>query len=309
MSKQLEARAGAVREVRAFFESRGYIEVETPVIVPCPGLDVHLDAFEVRSAEPVVGLAPRYLATSPEYQMKRLLADGHERIFQLTRAFRAGEFGERHNPEFTMLEFYRAHAGVEAILRDTEQLVARVTGGAVHLPGRTIRAMPPFERLTVCEAYARYANTTEEETLRLALRDEETFYRLLVDVVEPALAALDHAVFLTEYPACQASLARKKPTDERFAERFELYIAGVELCNGFGELTDPVEQRARFESDRATRAAMGKVAYPIDERFLAALERGIPNSGGNAIGLDRLIALTTGTTSIRDVVAFAADEV
>jgi lysyl-tRNA synthetase class 2 len=163
--------------------------------------------------------------------------------------------------------------------------------------------------MTVCEAYEAYASIAPEETLRLAEHDEDRFYRLLVDVVEPALAREDHGIFLTEYPATQASLARKKPSDPRVAERFELYVAGVELCNGFGELTDAVEQRARFDHDRAERARLGKPVYPIDERFLEALARGMPDAGGNAIGLDRLVALTTGSTSIKDVLAFTDDEI
>jgi len=306
--KQLEARGRIVREVRAFFDSRGYLEVETPLAVPCPGLDLHLDAFEVIASGAPLSEPPRFLSTSPEYQMKRLLADGYSRIFQITRAFRAGELGERHNPEFTILELYRAHAGVEAIMRDTEQLVARVTGGSVHVGGRVIDVRPPLARMTVCEAYAQFAATPPDETLRLAEHDEDRFYRLLVDLVEPALAKLDHGLFLTEYPATQASLARKKPSDPRVAERFELYVAGVELCNGFGELTDAVEQRERFLHDQAERARRGKPVYPLDERFLEALARGMPDSGGNAIGLDRLVALATGSTSIRDVLSFTADE-
>ncbi len=312
--KRLAERARIAAEVRAFFESRGYLEVETPLAIPCPGLELHLDAFEaVPTGIPATGSAnaartQRFLSTSPEYQMKRLLADGFTRIFQITRAFRAGELGDRHNPEFTILELYRAHAGVEAIMRDTEQLVARVTGGLVRVLGRVIDVRPPFARLTVCEAYAQYAGVPAEETLRIAEHDEDRFFRLLVEVVEPALAKLDHALFLTEYPASQASLARKKPSDPRVAERFELYVAGVEVCNGFSELTDAVEQRARFERDRAERARRGKPVYPLDERFLQALARGMPDSAGNAIGLDRLVALTTGSTSIRDVLAFADDE-
>lgn len=307
--KRLEARARVVREVRAFFESRGYLEVETPLAIPCPGLDLHLDAFEVVPAgDASTAAAARFLSTSPEFQMKRLLVDGHARIFQITRAFRAGELGERHNPEFSILEFYRANAGVDAIMRDTEQLVARATGGAVRLAARTVDTRPPFARMTVCEAYERFAGTPPEETLRLAEHDEDRFFFLLVDQVEPALAKLDHALFLTEYPATQASLARKKPGDPRVAERFELYVAGVEVCNGFGELTDAVEQRARFVRDQEERARRGKPVYPLDERFLEALARGMPDSGGNAIGLDRLVALATGSTAIRDVLAFADDE-
>ena len=282
---------------RAFFGSRSYVEVETPVLVPSPGLDVHLDAFAVGSS--------RWLATSPEYQMKRMLADGHTRIFQITRAFREGEIGARHNPEFTILEFYRAHATALDVMRDTEQLVARVTGGFVRLGARTIDVRPPFRRLTVSDAFRELADA---DALALAENDEDTFFRTLVDVVEPKLAALDAAVFLTEYPATQASLARKKPGDPRVAERFELYVAGVELCNGFGELTDPKEQRARFEHDRAERARVGKPVFPIDEKFLGALERGLPECSGNAIGFDRLVALACGTTDIADVIAFTDAE-
>jgi lysyl-tRNA synthetase class 2 len=252
--------------------------------------------------------ADAWLATSPEYQMKRLLADGHARIVQITRAFRRGELGERHNPEFSILEWYRANAGMEDVMRDTEELVARVTSGVVRLGGRTIRVLPPFERMTVCEAFARWANVAPEETLHLAAKDEDAYFRLLVDRVEPGLAGLPHAVMLTDYPVTQASLAQKKPGDPRVAERFECYVAGVELCNGFGELTDPVEQRARFEKDQDARRARGLAVYPIDEKLLAALAT-MPPSGGNAMGLDRLVALACGTTDIARVIAFTADEV
>jgi elongation factor P--(R)-beta-lysine ligase len=291
--KRLAERAQALASARAFFAGRGYLEVETPVLVPSPGLEVHLDAFEVGT---------RYLSTSPEYQMKRLLADGHERIYQISRAFRAGEIGERHNPEFTILEFYRT-GDVSAILRDTEQLVARITGGTIVLDGRAIDVRPPFRRMPLVEAFARWAETTEDETLRLAREDEDTFFRKLAFEVEPGLATLDHAVFIVDYPASQASLARTKPGDARFAERFELYVGGVELCNGFGELVDAAIQRQRLMHDRATRARIGKPLYPIDERFLAALAH-VPPCAGNAIGFDRLVALGCGTRSIAEVMAF-----
>jgi lysyl-tRNA synthetase class 2 len=296
----LARRAALVREVRSFFDAGGFLEVETPVLVPSPGLELHLDAFAVEGAA-------RFLSTSPEYQMKRLLAEGHERIYQLTRAFRRGERGSRHNPEFSILEWYRANAGVEDVMLDTEQLVEAVTNGVVELSGRAVATKAPFARMTVLEAYRDFAGIAEAETLAMAKADEDRFFRLLVDVVEPALAALDHAIFLTEYPASQASLARRKPGAPEVAERFELYVAGVELCNGFGELTDPVEQRARMERDRDERARRGLPAYPIDEKFLAALAT-VPPSGGNALGLDRLIALACGTTSIGDVMAFTDDE-
>ena len=295
--------------MRHFFASRGFREVETPILVPSPGLDVHLEAFAVPQTR-----SPRWLSTSPEYQMKRLLAAGQARIFQITRAFRQDELGERHHPEFTMLEWYRAGSDMDAVVRDTEQLIARVTGGGVRLAGATGRAerridtRPPFERLGVCAAFARFAGIAEDETLRLAAEDEDRFFRVLVEHVEPGIAALDHAVVLTDYPAVQASLARKKPGDPRLAERFEVYVAGVELCNGFGELTDPVEQRARFVADQTERARRGLPVYPIDERFLEALARGIPPSGGNALGVDRLVALTLGTTEIARGMAFTDED-
>jgi lysyl-tRNA synthetase class 2 len=290
-AKRIALRARLLGEARAFFASRGYLEVETPIAVPSPGLDFHLDAFEA-----IGGKTKRFLITSPEYQMKRLLVEHPEapRLFQITRAFRAGELGERHNPEFTM--------------RDTEQLVARLTGGFVQVEGRTIDVRPPLPRITVAEAFERFAGVPEAEMLRLANEDETTFFEKLAFVVEPALAKLDRGIFVVDYPTTQASLARKKASDPRYAERFELYVAGVELCNGFGELTDAAEQRARFLRDQAERKEKGKPVYPIDERFVEALERGLPPSGGNAIGFDRLVALAGGTTSIKDVIAFTDDE-
>ncbi len=302
--KKLARRAEILREIRAFFDEREFLEVETPLAVPSPGMELHLDAFALEDdpARP-----RRYLITSPEYQMKRLLADGYDKIFQICRAFRRGELGERHNPEFTICEFYRSNSGALEIMRDTEDLVQHVLRGEVALGDRVIAVRVPFARMTVCEAYKKFANVEPEETIRIAAHDEDRFFKLLVDVVEPALAKIEHAIFLTEYPASQASLARKKPGDPRVAERFELYVAGVELCNGFGELTDPREQRVRFEHDANERAKRRMPVYPIDEKFLDALAR-VPPSGGNAIGLDRLIALACGTTEIRDVLAFADDE-
>ncbi len=307
--KHLDVRARVTREARELFASRGYDEVETPCLVPSPGLDVHLAAFEVSTSG-----KSRYLHTSPEYQMKRLLAEAWsrgertQRMFQITRAYREGERGERHNPEFTILEFYRAPGTMADTLRDTEQLVAKVTSGSVRLGDRTIATLPPFRRMTVAEAFATFASVPENQMLELAEKDEDTFFRLLVDRVEPGLAALDFALFLTHYPASQASLARTVPGDPRYAERYELYVAGVELCNGFGELTDAIEQRTRFERDLSDRAARGLPLYPIDERFLFALESGLPECSGNAIGLDRLAALAAGTTNIGDVLAFTDDE-
>jgi lysyl-tRNA synthetase class 2 len=303
--KRLRDRARVCAEVRSFFDARGFLEVQTPILVPSPGLEVHLDAFEVAGGDRG---SPRWLSTSPEYQMKRLVAQGFPRIYQIAPCFRRGESGARHNHEFTLVEWYRSGAGMAEVMADTEQLVAAVTGAVVRLGDRIVDAAPPFDRLGVCEAFARFVGWSPEETLAVAASDEERYFRALVDQVEPALSAAPRAVFLVDYPATQASLARLQPGDSRLAERFELYVAGVELCNGFGELVDPVEQRARMLGDQETRRTRGLPVYPIDERFLAALER-MPPSGGNALGLDRLVALTCGTTDIADVLAFTADEV
>ncbi len=288
MKKLLAERARVVRDVRAFFESRGFLEVETPAIVPSPGMDLHLDAFVVEGAG--------FLITSPEYQMKRLLAEGYERIFQVCRCFRRGEKGQQHNPEFTMVEWYRGNSDVEVVVRDTEDLVASVLG-----------VDKPFPRMTVCEAFARFAGTSERDVLAWAASDHDRYFRTWVERVEPRIAEM-RAVFVVDYPASQASLARTKPSDPRFCERFELYVSGIELCNGFGELTDAREQRERFERDQRARRDNGLPVYPIDERFIAAMAT-LPPSAGNALGLDRLVALACGEADIHRVLAFSADDV
>jgi lysyl-tRNA synthetase class 2 len=306
--KRLEERAKACAVARRFFDSRAFLEVQTPLMVPSPGLDLHLDAFEVGPAAPgAPESARRWLITSPEYQMKRLLADGWPRIYQLGPCFRRGESGSIHNPEFSMLEWYRANAGVDDVVRDTEQLVAAVTGGQVRLGDRHVDLHPPFERITVIDAFARFAGWSADETLEAGAHDETRYFRAMVDAVEPALAKMDRGVFLVDYPASQASLARLKEGDPRIAERFELYVAGVELSNGFGELVDAAEQRARLVRDQAARAEQGLPVYPIDERFLEALGR-VPPSAGNALGFDRLVALSCGEMTIADVLAFTSEE-
>jgi lysyl-tRNA synthetase class 2 len=303
-NKWLRERAALTAQVRAFFAGRDFLEVETPLLVPSPGLEPHLAAFEVTSDGPA-----RYLVTSPEYQMKRLLAEGYERIVQVCKCFRKGERGSRHNPEFTMVEWYRGNAGVESVMEDTEGLVRMLTGGSVQLldDPLTVDTAAPFLRMTVAEAFERYAGVTENRTLELAAADEEAYFRLLVDRIEPAFEGLAQPVFLTDYPATQASLARKKPGDPRYAERFELYVAGVELCNGFGELTDATEQRARLEHDQETRRSTCLPVYPIDELFLSAVAE-LPPSAGNALGLDRLVALCCGSRTIDAALSFTIDE-
>lgn len=296
----LVARARALHLIRDWFDNQGFLEVQTPIRVVSPGLDVHLCAF---------GAEGRYLITSPEYHMKRLLVGGVPQMYQIVSCFRRDEQGHLHNSEFTMLEWYRAFAGFQTVMDDTERLVAHVARGlcgqaVLRWGQKRIDLCEPFTRITVSEAFWLATGLGPDEVLRLASHDEDRYFQMLVDQVEPMLADSPTPVMLTHFPAVHASLARRCPRDPRWCERFELYVAGVELCNGFGELTDPVEQRSRFEANIIERKQAGKPAYPIDERFLSAIEHTMPPSAGNALGVDRLIALCIGAESIAQVMAF-----
>ena len=271
----LSERARVLREIRAFFDARGFTEVETPVRIPAPAPEPHIDC-------PPSG--DWFLRASPELQMKKLLAAGMERIYQIGPCFRAGEKGRRHSPEFTMLEWYRANADYSDIARDAEELVAEV------LRPRGSAALP---RVTVREAYRRWAGWDPVEAW-----DQDRFDFDMATKIEPNLPK--GPLFLMDYPAPAASLARLKADDPRVAERWELYVDGLELANAFTELTDPVEQRRRFESARAERRALGEADYPLDEEFLDALAR-MPPSGGVALGVDRLVMLACGVRDISDV--------
>jgi lysyl-tRNA synthetase class 2 len=299
VGRHLAARARALGAARSFFARQGFLEVETPLRVPAPGVDLHLDAHPAHGG---------YLITSPELHMKRLLVAGLPRIFQIARVGRSDELGALHEPEFTMLEWYRAFSGLEDVLADTEQLVREVAlavSGQARLfaaDGRVFELDLPFPRVTVREAFREYAGIAD--AVDLAHTDEARYFELLVANVEPGLARESRPLFLWKYPANQAALARLSAADPSVAERFELYVGGVELCNGFDELTDAAEQRARFEQERVRRAHEGRPTYPIDERFLAALESGMPPSGGNAVGFDRLVMLAVGAAAISDVIAF-----
>lgn len=317
--KNIVARSRALAAVRRFFAARHFLEVETPTFVPSPGLDPH-----VHSLAPVVrGERVDHLITSPEFHMKRLLVGGLPRIFQVARCYRAEELGPLHEPEFTLVEWYRAFADFESMLDDTERLIVDVAR-ALQAPfndesnaepelivnswrGRhTLALTLPFPRVSVEDAFREWAHV--DDVFSLLDRDPDAYFQALVDHVEPALAAFDTPVFLIDFPTQLAALARKSPRDARVAERFELYAGGVELSNGYGELTDPAEQRARFEAEICRRQRATEPLYPLDERFLAALEEGLPRAAGNALGLERLIALCLGLPDIRSTLAFADDE-
>jgi lysyl-tRNA synthetase class 2 len=290
----LEMRARVLQAVRGYFAAHGFLEVETPVRVRAPALELHIEAEPSGDA---------YLRTSPELHMKRLLQAGYGRIFQLGPCFRRGERGDRHRGEFTMLEWYRAEADYRDILRDARELVPAVvracTGAASFTyRGKTVRVDGDWSVRTVSEAFLAAAGWDPA-----AAFDADRFDRDLVDAVEPALPEGVPAV-LMDYPAGCAALARLKPGDPRVAERWELYLAGIELANAFSELTDPVEQRLRFEACANERRARGRTAYPADENFLAALDAGLPPSGGIALGIDRLVMLLIDAPTIDEVTAF-----
>ena len=270
----LSERARVLRAIRAFFDARGFTEVETPVRIPAPAPEPHIDC-------PPSG--DWFLRASPELQMKKLLAAGMERIYQIGPCFRAGEKGRRHSPEFTMLEWYRANADYSQIAVDAEELLVEVL----------TRDHADVQRITVREAYLRWAGWDPVETW-----DQDRFDFDMATKIEPNLPK--EPLFLTDYPAPAASLARLKSDDPRVAERWELYVDGIELANAFTELIDPVEQRRRFELAREERRALGEADYPLDEEFLNALVR-MPPSGGVALGVDRLVMLACGASSIADV--------
>ncbi len=317
------ARSKLNAALRQFFTGQGYLEVETPLLVPTPGLEPHIDPFAVEFIPQTnVGKRqPLYLHTSPEYAMKRLLADpGCPPLFQLCKVFRNGEVSGHHNPEFTLLEFYRPHADYHAIMADLEGALAHaelaVTGGAA-LFGHT-----PWERVSVRDALLRATgvdwrahptpeglrDAAQQAGIRVGGADgwDDVFFHLFLQKVEPTLGQ-GRPTFLLEYPAAMASLARLKPGDPAVAERVELYARGVELGNGFSELTDAAEQRARLLDEQALRRAQGRTAFAIDERFLEAVGR-MPASGGIAVGLDRVLMLMLQATELADVLLFPAGE-
>ncbi len=302
--RRLAMRARAFAAIRRYFDGAQFVEVDTPQRARTATLDVHVASLPSDD---------RWLITSPELMMKRLLAGGMSRIYQLGHCFRAGELGALHEPEFTMLEWYRAFSTSDAVRHDTEQVVASVFATVrgsldlVRADGVTVSVAPPYPRLSVRDAFRDHAGVAD--AFDLAETDEDAYYELLVARVEPALARLPHPVFLVDFPTVHGALARTLPEDRRAADRFELYVAGVELCNGFGELTDSVEQRRRFEGDRAARRARGLSVPALDERFLRALEEGVPPAGGNALGVDRLLMLACGAESIADVLPFPDDDV
>ncbi|HLI13566.1 MAG TPA: EF-P lysine aminoacylase EpmA [Alphaproteobacteria bacterium] len=324
----LEMRARVLAAIRTFFGERGFLEVETPALQISPGMEPHIMALSTELSEPLDRNRRRrlYLHTSPEFTMKKLLVAGVPRLFQIAHVWRDGERSPIHHPEFTLLEWYRAGADYQSLIADCEALLksAASTAGVAELRRGERRCDPfaPARRLTVAEAFGRFCGidllatapdpwtpdpvllAAEARRIGLYVSEadswEDVFFRIMLERIEPRLGD-GVPTFLCEYPASLAALSRPSRRDPRVAERFELYVCGLELANAFSELTDATEQRRRFEADMALKERLYGVRYPIDEDFLAALEAGMPESAGIAFGVDRLLMLLAGADNIEQV--------
>lgn len=302
----IRKRAELNQQIRAFFAGSGAIEVETPILSRAVGTDVHLDPFETRF-NLGENSQSMYLMTSPEFHMKRLIAEYGVDCYQLTKAFRNGEVGRRHQPEYSILEWYRIGWDDERLWREVVELLRELEADWQEIRTWTYSELfleflgvDPINEPT--EILAECAQTQGVPLPVDSTRDEYCDI-LMTHCIEPNLAGWDIAV-VTDYPASQAALARLNLHDSRTARRFEVYVRGVELANGFYELTDATEQRDRFESDNRKRAEMGKTKLPLDERFLNALASGLPDCAGVALGVDRLLMVKYGINDIRQVVSF-----
>lgn len=320
----LQARAAITRALRAWFDEQGFAEVETGVLQVSPGNETHLHAPRTELIRADGTRATRYLRTSPEFAAKKLLAAGEQKIFEFARVFRDRERGDLHLPEFTMLEWYRAGASYDAVMADSVVVIARAakaTGiGRFSFRGRNADPFAEPERLTVAAAFERFAGidllatVADGEGDRAALAAvagkkvritgddtwSDIFSKVLVEHVEPQLGQ-GRLTVLLEYPVPEAALARAKPSDPRVAERFEIYACGVELANGFGELTDAAEQRHRFTQAMDEKQRRYGERYPLDEEFLAAVAL-MPEASGVALGFDRLVMLASGAVRVDQVV-------
>ena len=303
LSKYL-VREKVIDTIRDFFKCRGFHEVSTPVLVPVPSMEPNLEVFqtELKTSK---GLKRKgFLIMSPEYSIKKLLAAGIGNCFEITKCFRnEEEVSLLHNPEFTMLEWYRVGAVYKDIMKDFENLFIKIIGKEkLDYQGGTYDLSLPWPRISFKEAFEKYAERNIKD-----VKDED-FYKIFFNEVEPKLRKSKKPVILYDYPVSQAALARKSTKDPRFAERFEIFIAGIELGNCFSELTDCKEQKERFEKDKTLRRTQGKTDYPVDEDLLDALGQGIPQVSGIAVGVDRLVMLAANVPSISDTMFFPGSE-
>ena len=320
--RNLERRAGMVGELRRFFSARGYAEVETPALQVSPGLERHLAAFETALASPGGDLRRMFLHTSPEFAMKKLLVAGMDRIWQLARVFRDGERSWKHHPEFSMLEWYRTGAGWRDIAAEAAELVRALAGPALSRGGADCDLAAPWRFMTVADAFREHAGVELGDTVDDPRRPspgrlrraagaigvradggdswEDVFFRIFLERIEPHLGR-DVPVVLHSWPVSMAAMARPSPGDPSVAERFEIFVCGIELANGYGELTDAAEHRRRFAETAEWRRREGRAEWPADDELLRAVEAGMPDCAGVAMGFDRLVMLATGAARIEDV--------
>ncbi|HEX9935315.1 MAG TPA: EF-P lysine aminoacylase EpmA [bacterium] len=317
-------RERVIRAARSFFRSKGFMEIEAPLLVPCPTLDSNIHPFRTEMETEIGGTGALYLHTSPEHAMKKLLVAGSGDIFYLGKVFRNREQTRLHNPEFTMIEWYRVGADYLGIQRDAEDLIQYIIG-ETGLPnrltwsGKEVDFSPPWNRSTVrdlfhtraginldsCPDAVDFAALAGEMGIVTRHDDdwESVFFRVFLEKIEPGLG-LPKPVFVVDYPLCMGLMAERKQHDPQWVERAELYVAGLELANGYTELTDAAEQRRRFREDSIKKRNQGSEDCRIDEELLHALELGLPPCAGMALGLDRLIMLLSGKTEICDVLLF-----
>lgn len=332
LKKKILVREQVLDGIRAFFKQEAFHEVETPLLVKSPGSEPELEVFATSLKHLSGKEDAAYLLTSPEYAMKKLLVAGMGSIFQICKSFRNIEsLGGTHNPEFTILEWYHTPGDYVTVMDDTEALLRflydRIIADGKYLlkyQGRTFDLNGHFSREKVADLFQKYLGITSDTLLsREKLAEvcqekgfqveadtawDELYYQLFLNFIEPALAESDKPVFVYDYPAQQAALSKKKLDDPRFAERFELYLGGLELGNAFSELADADEQEARLRAELELRAAKGKLKYELDEDFIAALRAGLPPTGGIAVGVDRLVMLFADVADINDTLFFPARE-
>jgi lysyl-tRNA synthetase class 2 len=292
-TQALSLRAVLIQNIRQFFIQHHFLEIETPLRIPSPAPEEHIEA---------ISSGDWFLQTSPELCMKRLLAAGYPRIFQISKCFRTAERGSKHLPEFTMLEWYVAQFDYYQLMEQCEAMLITALKDMGHTQdiiwqNNKINLASPWKRISVADAFSKYAPISLQEALH-----QDKFDEILVEYIEPRLG-IDRPTFIYDYPAKLAALAKIKKSDPNVAERFELYIGGLELANGFSELTDAREQRQRFEEALEARAAKNWARYAMPEKFLTALEH-LPPCAGIALGIDRLAMILTDTTTIDEVVAF-----
>jgi lysyl-tRNA synthetase class 2 len=303
--QSVEIREKVIDAIRDFFKSRGFREVFTPILVPVPSIEPNLEVFEtqLRTAKGIKREA--FLIMSPEFSIKKLLAAGVGNCFEITKCFRnEEEVSPLHSPEFTMLEWYRVGANYLDVMRDFEDLFIKIAGkNELNYQGETYNLKKPWPRISFKDAFEKYAGL---DVLKVPDGD---FYKIYFNEIEPKLMKLKKPYFVYDYPISQASLSRPSKKDPRFAERFEVFLAGVELGNCFSELTDAKEQKKRFEKDLAERKALGKTVYPIDGDLINALKSGLPEVSGIAVGVDRIIILAADVPEISDIITFPSKEI